>query len=250
MSKKVKALKNDLIISTNPKSAFAEAIKAAKTNILFSSVNQDTKVISITSPEPGDGKSFITANLALAFAEEDKKVLLIDGDLRRGRQHHIFNLVSSPSVGYSTLILGYNKTGKKSKNDILNTSIRPTSFPNLDLLPLGPTPPNPLELLSSENNRLLLNRLRKKYDMIIIDCPPILGLSDALVLGKLCDANFITVSSAKTKFDQLEFAKNAYEKINSHLDGVIINRAKVQHSAYSSYYSANKYYASETKKDD
>lgn len=230
----------DLILSTNPKSAFAEAIKAAKTNILFSAIDQDLKVISISSPEPGDGKSFVTANLALAFAQDDKKVLIIDGDLRRGRQHQIFGAKNSPFSGYSNLILNYPKNHKLTKKFILHTS-----YPNLDLLPIGPTPPNPLELLSSSINRQILDSLRKKYDFIIIDCPPIIGLSDALVLSHLCDANFVTVTSSKTKIDQLDFVKKSYEKVNSHLDGVIINRAKIKHSAYSSYYASAKYYSSD-----
>lgn len=239
MSRKTNQLTNDLIISTNPKSAFAEAIKAAKTNILFSAVDQDLKVISITSPAPGDGKSFIIANLALAFVQDNKRVLIIDGDLRRGRQHKIFNVQNPHTSGYSSLILNYPKNHK-----LLKKSVQHTSYPGLDLLPIGPTPPNPLELLSSKTNAEIINRFRERYDFVLIDCPPALGLSDALVLSHLCDANFIAVTSSRTKLDQLDFVKKSYEKVNSHLDGVIINRAKIQHSSYSSYYSS-KYYASE-----
>jgi len=100
---------NDLIITKNPKSIFAESIRSIRTNIAFSSISNDVRVILNTSPEAGDGKSFITANLAVAYAQEGKKVLLIDADLRRGRQHDIFEVMNVSSGGYTNLILNYHK---------------------------------------------------------------------------------------------------------------------------------------------
>ena len=105
----------DLIVATNPKSSFAEAIKLIKTNITFSSVDKDFKTILMTSPESGDGKSFLVANLASAFAQEGKRVLIIDADLRRGRQHKIFHLENENAFGYSNLILAVRTTNLRPR---------------------------------------------------------------------------------------------------------------------------------------
>lgn len=234
----------DLVIANNPKSSFAESIKSIKTNLIFSSIDKDLKVILVTSPEPGDGKSFIVANLATAFAQDEKSVLIIDGDMRRGRQHEIFHVPNKSTHGYSNYILRYKKGNDSSMLDFMSNDIyiQQTKMPNVYLLPAGPTPPNPLELISSENNQRLIEDLRKQYDIIIIDCPPALGLSDALVMSKYSDANIVTVSSDKTKIDQLESVKKNFAKVNSKISGVIINRIKAKKgSSYSSYYT-NEYY--------
>ncbi len=243
----------DLIVATNPKSSFAESIKLIKTNITFSSINKSLKVILMTSPESGDGKSFLVANLASAFAQEDKKVLIIDADLRKGRQHKIFGLERENAFGYSNLILtvaqGQNALYNGLDSQIMSY-IKDTNVKGVSLIPAGPTPPNPLELLASESNQAILERLKKYYDIIFIDCPPALGLSDALVMSKFSDVNIVTVSNAKTKVDQLEDVKKNFERVNSKIDGVVINKAKVKASSYSSYYTNDKYYTDNNLKTD
>lgn len=227
----------DLYITKNPKSSFAEAIRGIRTNIAFSSVDKDVKIIMNTSPEAGDGKSFISSNLTVAYAQEGKKVLLIDADLRRGRLHTIFGVMNITSGGYTNLMLNY-KEGMS-----FDRYIFPTFDKNIDLLPTGPTPPNPVELLGSDNNRRLLECLKKKYDLIIMDCAPIIGLSDSLIITTLSDINLVTVSSKKTKMENLERTKKIFEQANAKIDGVILN--KVQSSGnhyYSSYYT--EYYGS------
>ncbi|MDO4967630.1 MAG: CpsD/CapB family tyrosine-protein kinase [Candidatus Saccharibacteria bacterium] len=240
----------DLIVATNPKSSFAEAIKLIKTNITFSSVDKDFKTILMTSPESGDGKSFLVANLASAFAQEGKRVLIIDADLRRGRQHKIFHLENENAFGYSNLILavGKNQDFSGSLDKQVKNNIKETKIKGVSLLPAGPTPPNPLELLSSESNKQLLDALKSYYDVIFLDCPPSLGLSDALVMSKYSDINIVTISNAKTKIDQLESVKKNFERVNSKISGVIINKAKVKQSSYSSYYTNDKYYTDNLKK--
>jgi len=240
----------DLIVATNPKSSFAEAIKLIKTNITFSSVDKDFKTILMTSPESGDGKSFLVANLASAFAQEGKRVLIIDADLRRGRQHKIFHLENENAFGYSNLILAVGKNQDFSNNldKQIKNNIKETQIKGVSLLPAGPTPPNPLELLSSESNKQLLDALKSYYDVIFLDCPPSLGLSDALVMSKYSDINIVTISNAKTKIDQLESVKKNFERVNSKISGVIINKAKVKQSSYSSYYTNDKYYTDNLKK--
>ena len=193
--------KTELLVNHNPKSSFSESIKTIRTNLQFSLVNSNVKVILLTSPEPGDGKSFVSANLAVAFAQENKKVLLVDNDLRKGRQHKIFNIKNDRSKGYSNLILS-------SKDErTINSYITHTEIENLDLLPTGAMPPNSSELLASINNEELMMKLRKMYDIIILDCAPVLGLNDTLVMTKLSDINVVVVTKRKTKLELLNQVK-------------------------------------------
>ena len=135
---------NDLLIVKNPKSRFAEAIKTIRTNLAFANVDEDNKVVLITSCEPGDGKSFISANLAIAYAQESKNVLIIDCDLRKGRQHNIWKIPNSTSLGYSNLIIEYKKNAKKENTDFnIDYYIQPTVVKNVSVIPCGPIPPNP-----------------------------------------------------------------------------------------------------------
>ena len=121
-------MSSEIRLNSNPKSRFSEAIKTIRTNLAFSSIGKDLKVILMTSPEAGDGKSYISANLAVAYAQEGKKVLLVDADLRKGRQHEIYDVLNSVNAGYSNLILNY-KEGMK-----LGKFILPTANENVDLI--------------------------------------------------------------------------------------------------------------------
>ncbi len=234
-------MSTDLVINLNPKSMFTESIKTIRTNLAFSTIHGEMKMILNTSPESGDGKSFISANLAVAYAQEGKKVLIIDCDLRKGRQHKIFNVPNLTSSGYSNLILNY-------KEDMfLNDYIKQTENKNIWVLPTGPTPPNPVELLGSDKNRELLQRLRLEYDIIILDCPPILGLSDTLVMTKYSDANLVVVANKKTKLENLKNTKKAFSQAHAKIMGVIINKASVKDNSYYGYYSSE-YYGDNHKK--
>ena len=160
----------ELLLNLNKKTSFTESIKSIRTNLAFSEVDKKMQVILVTSAQPGDGKSFISANLALAYKDEDKKVLLIDADLRCGRQNQIFKVVNTANKGYSNLILNYqNNNSKKSIDFDIKDYIVKTKQ-GIDLIPNGPTPPNPIELLASNNNEKLISQLKKMYDIIIIDC--------------------------------------------------------------------------------
>ena len=230
-----------LVITNNPKSLFAESIRSIRTNLAFASIDKDVKIIMNTSPEAGDGKSFTTSNLAIAYAQEGKKVLLIDADLRRGTQHEIFEVMNITSGGYSNLMLNYDENIDFSKYII------ETNNKNVDLLATGPTPPNPVELLGSENNKRLLEKLKKKYDLILMDCAPIIGLSDSLIIAKLADIRLITVSAKKTKMENLERVKKLFNQNNLKIDGVIFNKAQVKGNSYYSYYYSNEYYGEQIK---
>lgn len=228
----------DLFININPKSMFSESIKSIRTNLQFSAVDKELKTILVTSPEAGNGKSFISANLACAYGQDGKKVLVIDCDLRRGRQHQIFNVMNQTNSGYSNLILNYKDEVKLSRY------IEKTSIKNVDLIPTGPTPPNPIELLASKNNAEVIEELRSHYDIIILDCPPVLGMSDTQIISKYSDANIVVVASGETPIELLERCKKVFEASNSKIDGVIINKANVKNNSYYNSYYVNGYYSS------
>lgn len=231
MNKNKTNVTDDLFLIKNPKSMFSESIRTIRTNLEFSSVNKKLRIILITSPEPGDGKSFISANLALAYSLDNKKVLIIDADLRKGRQNKIFGLPKTLDKGYSNLILNYT-----NPNMYVENYIEKTKYRNLYLLQNGPVPPNPIELLASENNTAFLNTLRTRFDVIILDCPPVIGLSDALVLTKHSDAILVTISNKNTKLESLKQVKKAIEKTNSKITGVVVNKVKSTKSSYYRYY--------------
>ena len=142
--------------------------------------------------------------------------------------------------GYTNLILNYNKSTK------LENYIFPTFDENIDILPTGPTPPNPVELLGSEANKKLLDFLKKKYDIIVIDCAPVVGLSDSLILAALSDINLLTVSAKKTKMESLEQAKKLFDQASIKIGGVILNNINNNRNNYYNYYTSS-YYSDESK---
>lgn len=243
---------NHLIINSNPKSVFSESIKSIRTNLKFASVSKKLKIILITSPEEGDGKSFIASNLAVAFAQEGKKVLVIDCDLRKGVQHEMFGVMNYIGGGYSNLILNYNKPeDKEIKSEkelkdyrfgLLKKYAVKTSINNVDVLTTGPVPPNPVELLGSPSNKEIMEDIKKLYDVIILDCPPVIGLADTLLMTAYSDANLLVVSAKKTKEESIRLAKKAFENANAKITGVIFNKADFKNSGYYSKYYTSSYY--------
>ena len=222
-------MKNEeLVVLNNPKNITSEAIRTLRTNIQFAGIDKKIKTLLITSAEAGDGKSFVSSNLAISFANINMKVLIIDCDTRMGRIHEMFDLDNRK--GLSDLLL----------DDINNykSYIKTTSIPNLSVLTMGTIPPNPSELLDSHKNKELINILKGVYDLIIFDAPPVLGLPDSLIITTLCDATILVASLKKTKMDSLKNAKKLIKNVNGNLIGVVLNRI---HSGGSYYY--NRYYS-------
>ena len=210
---------------------FNEEIKKIRTNIKFSSVKEDIKVICVTSSLPGEGKSLISANLAASFAQYSENVLLIDCDMRKGRQRKLFNIPANDELGLSKLLIN-----KNWENDYKNY-IKQTKIKGLSVIPTGIYPPNPSELLTSERFLNLLTKLRGEYDRIILDCPPIEGLSDALVVSSISDTTVLVAKYKSTPMNLLEKSKKALDKIGSKISGVILNHVdKEQNTYYYGYY--------------
>lgn len=226
---------NMLSRKTN-RSYLSESIRLIKTNIGFSSFDKEIKTILVTSPMPNDGKSFVASNLACAYAQAGLKVLLLEGDLREGLLSKTLGVRNSN--GYSTLILDY-----KSKKLDLSNYVKETKVENLYVITRGVTPPNPVELLNSDNNKGILEKLKKEFDLIIVDSTPVIGLSDALITSKNTDYNIVVVSSNQTKEDDLNDTINLFNKNSLKIDGIVMNKVNnksLKSSHY--YYYSNKYY--------
>ena len=223
---------NELIVATNPKSSIAEAIKTIRTNLQFSSVDDKVKSILVTSSFSGEGKSFVTANLAVAFAQAGTKVLIVDCDLRRGRQHNIFHVENLE--GLSNLLI--DDVEKKYKH-----YIKKTRYENIYVLPMGIVPPNPSELLASDKNKQLVEILAKNYDLVIYDGVPVGGLTDSIIMADLVDKIVIVSSYKQTPIELLNNTKKSLEKFSDKIAGVVLNK----YPATKDHYYSNYYYKAE-----
>ncbi|MED3725778.1 CpsD/CapB family tyrosine-protein kinase [Priestia filamentosa] len=217
----------NLISLINPKSPMAEQIRTVRTNIEFSSVDVDLRTIVVTSPNPAEGKSTITANLAVVFAQQGKRVLVIDSDLRKPTNHYTFQVENH--IGLSNVL---------TKQTTFERTVQATKQENLWILTSGPIPPNPSELLGSRNMIALLEKAKNEYDIIILDSPPVLAVTDAQILSNLTDGVVLVVSSGKTPIDSAKKAKDQLESVKAKILGVILNNKKVRENQY--YYYGEK----------
>ena len=221
----------EVLVNRYPKSSVTEAIKIVRTNLKFSSVNSKIQTILITSSVANEGKSFVSANLAASFANNTDNVLLVDCDLRRGRILELFTGSREPTLGLSNLLIDNN--WKKN----LQNYIRKTDVYNLDILTTGSIPPNPGILLESKKIEEVIKYLRGKYNIIIFDTPPVIGLNDALSVSRLADTALIVARSKKTSIDTLEATKEALENVNVPIAGIILNRVDTKNkNYYKNYY--------------
>lgn len=214
----------EVIVNDFPKSSLAEELKTVKTNLKFSSVTKKNQVILLTSSISGEGKSFIASNLAASYANSKEKVLLIDCDLRLGRQQRIFELDND--IGLSNLLVSENGL------DNIKDYIQKTNINNLSVLIAGTVPPNPTVLLESPKMERLLEILRDMYDVIILDSVPVVGFTDSLLLSKLVDTTLIVVKAKKTTREMLENTKESLNMVGANISGVILNNAKKNKNKY------------------
>lgn len=201
-----------LIVQNMPKSSVAEAFRGLRTAIHFSSLKRDTKVVMITSSFPGEGKSTIAANLALTFAQAGNRVILIDCDLRRPSMNTIFEQPRSPGV---TEVLA----GDVPMAEALHT----TDIENVHLLTAGTIPPNPAELLCSESMRDLLAGLRESYDIVIIDAPPVIPVTDAPLLTAFTDMVVVVLESGRIPIKAAQRMKELLQSVQAPVAGFVLN---------------------------
>lgn len=215
-----------LITKYNPKSPISEQYRTIRTNLQFASIDQQLRTIMVTSSTPGDGKSTTVANLAIVMAQQGNKVLLIDADLRKPTTHYTFRCPNTQGL-----------TSVLTKQSTLEESVYRSDVENLFIIPSGPIPPNPSELLSSKSMELLLESAQVPYDIVLIDTPPVLAVTDAQVLAKNCDGSVLVVSSGKTEVESAVKAKDLLEKTGTKILGVILNRKKDNENAHYYYYA-------------
>ncbi len=215
----------DLYIFSHPKSRAAECCRSIRTNLLFSGADRELKVLTVSSPNPREGKTTSVIYMGTTMAQSGQRVLLVDTDMRRPRLHKSMGV--SRGLGLSNLMLG-----ESTFEDCIKTS----DIPNLFVLPCGPTPPNPAELLLSHRFEQILEQLRGKFDRILLDSPPLQAVTDAAVLARRSDGVIIVVQAGKTLRDDLARSAKQLHDVNANVVGVILNDLDISDRQYGYYY--------------
>ncbi|MBM6648164.1 CpsD/CapB family tyrosine-protein kinase [Bacillus sp. RIT 809] len=221
--KKRNSLKQ-LITHKEPKSRIAEQYRNIRTNIEFTSVDTHIRSLIVTSADPGDGKTTTVANLAVVFGQQGKKVLVIGADLRKPTIQNLFAI--HHSNGLTNVLLGQAK---------LMQCIQKTEIENVYLMASGPIPPNPAELLGNRVMDEVLLEAYNMFDIILIDTPPTLAVTDAQILANKCDGVILVVRSEKTEKDKIVKAKQILEKASGKLLGVVLNDKREEKEQYGYY---------------
>ena len=216
-------IKKELIAQRDPKSPVSEVFRTLRTNIQFMSTNKKLKTLLVTSTFPSEGKSWVTSNLAVTFAQAGNKVILIDADMRKGRQYTIFGV--SPRPGLSNYLSGLDV---ENPDDIdLSQYIQKTDVENLLIMSAGNIPPNPSELLVSPQMNKLLEDLKEVCDIILIDGTPCELVTDSIILSRIVDSTVIVTAHKETKKDNLEKIIKNIQNVGGHLAGVVINKMPI-----------------------
>lgn len=226
-------MEKELITQRNPKSPIAEIFRTLRTNIQFTNKQGELKTILVTSTMPGEGKSWVSSNLAITFAQTGKRVLLIDSDMRKGRLAKLFRTEKVP--GLSNLLSGVDENGRNEKIDI-SRYIKQTEISNLFLIPTGSVPPNPAELLGAETTPEILENLKEYFDVIILDGTPGLLVADAIVLSRIVDTTILVASYKNTKKEDLDRIKRNIQNVGGKIAGVVLNKMPIKSKEYLSTY--------------
>lgn len=228
-------MKNELITFVSPKTQISEVFRTLRTNIQFMNVDGNLKSLVVTSTVPGEGKSWVSANLAITFAQAGKRVLLVDADMRKGRQHDIFELKNTKGLS-NYLIM----TARESCLDSIGEYIQNTMVDNLYVMTSGIVPPNPSELLTSQKMVDLIHYLEKIFDIVIFDGTPSTIVTDAIILSKFVNTTLIVAGHKITKIDDLNQVKRNIINVGGNIAGVILNKMPtVKKSSRNGYYYEN-----------
>lgn len=227
-------MKNELITFTSPKSSVSEVFRTLRTNMQFINISNKLKSILVTSTIPGEGKSWVSANLAITFAQAGKKVILVDADMRKGRQHEVFELSNENGLSnYLISAVGENKID-------LNDYIKQTLVENLYVITAGINPPNPSELLTSQKMSDLIKALENTADIVIFDGTPSTIVTDALILSRNIGSTLIVTSHKQTKMEDLKQIKKNIENVGGKIAGVVVNKIPRSQKVYGGgYYYEN-----------
>ncbi len=213
----------DLITLTDARSPQAEAYRSLRTNLEFSSLDRPIHTLLVTSAAPDEGKSTTLANLGVISAQAGKRVVLLDCDLRRPRLHEFFEL--SNNLGVTTAILSAETA----------LPLQATNIPNLRVMTSGPLPPNPADLLASVRMKALLEQVAADADLVLLDAPPVITVTDAALLAAKVDGVLLVVSAGQTKREHAQRAKDLLAKVNARLVGAVLTNAALDASVYGAY---------------
>lgn len=236
-------MKKEVIAHKDPKSPISEIFRTLRTNIQFINTNKKTKTLLVTSTLPGEGKSWIASNLAVTFAQTGKKVVLIDADMRKGRQYGIFDIPPTPGLSNYLSEVGIPK--KENISEEIIACIRKTEVPNLFVMPAGSIPPNPSELLVSPKMLQLLEKCKQVFDITIIDGTPCELVTDAVILSRIVDSTIIVTAHKLTKKDALERVIKNIQNVGGNLTGVVVNKMPISGKRYEKQYY---YYGDSSRK--
>lgn len=228
MTKNRTATPSDLLVTlSSPRSPISESYRTLRTNLQFISLDKPLQSLLITSPGPEEGKSTMLANLAIAIAQGGKKAIMVDCDLRRPSLHKLFGL--SHQKGLTTMML--------DDKAMLAPPLQETSVPGLHLLASGPLPPSPPDLFGSQRMDRVLAILKERADIVLLDAPPVVAVSDAAILATKVDGVLLVVSAGQTRRDSVQAAKTRLEKVNARLIGAVLMNVPLDTSLQQYYYA-------------
>ncbi len=218
-------IRANLVTVSDPRSAAAEAYRALRTNLSFSSLDDPIHTLVVTTSAPQDNKSIVISNLAVTMAQGGNRTVLVDCDLRRPALHEIFG--ADNGRGLTTMML--------DEAVMADPPLQQTEIENLLVLPSGPLPPNPADLLGSRRMDAVIARLKEGADMVLLDAPPVMAVTDAAVLGSRVDGLLLVVTAGVTRRDHAERAKELLQKVNIRIVGVVLDNAPAD-ALLGSYY--------------
>jgi len=227
---------DELITAHHPLASVSEDFRVLRTNLRFAGVDKALRTILVTSPAPSEGKTVTAANLAVVLAQSGLRVALVDADLRRPRQHHLFNIPSGAEGVTESLVEG--KTDGRITQPLADFDLR--------LLPAGALPPNPVEMVGSQRMRQLLEGLASEADVVVVDSPPVLSMADAAVLAQAVDGVLLAVEANKTRRGAAQDAVLSLQQIGANVLGVVLTQVPQRNSRY--YYYYREYYDADGEK--
>ncbi|MBW5448349.1 polysaccharide biosynthesis tyrosine autokinase [Cohnella sp. CFH 77786] len=212
-------IKPKLVAQFNPSSPVSETYRTLRTNVQFAAIDQPIRTLAVSSTHSGDGRTTTAANLAVSFAQEGKKTLLIDGDLRKPSLHQMFMIPNRS--GLSDALIGERPS---------LSYVQETSTPGLNVMTTGTLPANPADVLSSRKMRSMLDEFKQHFDVILFDTPPVLAVADGLIVASFCDGVILVLNEGKTKHASAQKAMQYFGHAKARVLGVVLNNLKRKRS--------------------